>query len=329
MGFDKKFYTEAENELNGIRMKNQRTLAARERETDEKYPEVGKIRRSLAGTTAKLLRIIADRDNDIKTQLAELERENLQLQDKLKETLVRCGLPANYLDPIYDCPVCKDTGVADGKLCECFRDKVKKAAAADMSASSPLQLCGFDEFDLTYYDDTDVLPLGATARKIMAKNLSYCREYADNFRLPYSGIVLRGKTGLGKTHLSLSIAKTVTEKGYSVIYGSAPDLFRRIEKEHFGNSGDDTDTLELLTSTDLLVLDDLGAEFESKFYVSAFYNIINDRMNRSLPTVVSTNLELAETEKRYGERISSRLSTMDMLRFVGSDVRFLKKRRQL
>ncbi len=329
MGFDKKFYTEAENELNDIRMKNQRTLAAREHETDEKFPEVGKIRRSLAGTTAKLLRIIADRDNDIKTQLAELERENLQLQDKLKETLVRCGLPANYLDPIYDCPVCKDTGVADGKLCECFRDKVKKAAAADMSASSPLQLCGFDEFDLTYYDDTDVLPLGATARKIMAKNLSYCREYADNFRLPYSGIVLRGKTGLGKTHLSLSIAKTVTEKGYSVIYGSAPDLFRRIEKEHFGNSGDDTDTLELLTSTDLLVLDDLGAEFESKFYVSAFYNIINDRMNRSLPTVVSTNLELAETEKRYGERISSRLSTMDMLRFVGSDVRFLKKRRQL
>ena len=118
------------------------------------------------------------------------------------------------------------------------------------------------------------------------------------------------------------------EKGYSVIYGSAPDLLRRIEKEHFGNAADDTDTLELLTTTDLLVLDDLGAEFESKFYVSAFYNIINDRMNRSLPTVISTNLDLAEMEKRYGERISSRISTMKMLMFVGSDVRFLKKRRQ-
>ncbi|MBQ9382645.1 MAG: ATP-binding protein [Ruminiclostridium sp.] len=329
MGFDKKYYTDAENELNGIRMKNQRTLAARERETDEKFPEVGKIRRSLAGTTSKLLRIIADRDNDIKAQLEALERENLQLQDRLKETLVRCGLPANYLDPIYDCAKCRDTGIVDGKLCECFREKVKKAAAAELSASSPLQLCGFDEFDLTYYDDNEVLPLGATARKIMAKNLSICRSYAENFRLPYNGMVLRGKTGLGKTHLSLSIAKAVTDKGYSVIYGSAPDLFRRIEKEHFGNSGDDTDTLGLLTSTDLLVLDDLGAEFESKFYVSAFYNIINDRMNRSLPTIVSTNLDLPETEKRYGERVSSRLSTMDMLIFVGSDVRFLKKRRQL
>ena len=317
MGFDKKYYTEAENELNAIRMKNQRTLAARERETDEKYPEIGNIRHELAGTTSRLLRIIADRENDIKVQLAELERENLRLQDTLKGTLVRHGLPANYLDPIYDCPICHDTGVSDGKLCACFKEKVKRAAAEELSGSSPLQLCGFDTFDLTFYDDAEITHLGATARKIMARNLSFCTGYAENFRLPYESILMRGKTGLGKTHLSLSIAKEVTEKGYSVIYGSAPDLFRRIEKEHFGQAPSDTDTLELLTGTDLLVLDDLGAEFESKFYVSAFYNII------------STNLELSELEKRYGERVSSRISTMNILHFFGSDVRFLKKRRQL
>ena len=112
-------------------------------------------------------------------------------------------------------------------------------------------------------------------------------------------------------------------KGYSVIYGSAPDIFRRIEKEHFGSQSD-TDTLDMVIKADLLVLDDVGAEFESKFYASAMYNIINDRLNASLPTIVSTNLEHSELEKRYGERTYSRLSTMDELLFRGSDVRVRK-----
>ena len=158
--------------------------------------------------------------------------------------------------------------------------------------------------------------------------MEFCKRYAEDFHFPAKSILLRGKTGLGKTHLSLSIASVVIEKGYSVVYGSAPDLFRRIEKEHFSNSGDDS-VIEALENADLLILDDIGAEFESKFYNSVFYNILNNRLNASLPTIISTNLDLSEIKERYGDRITSRLLTMESLIFVGSDIRILKNKGSL
>ena len=133
-----------------------------------------------------------------------------------------------------------------------------------------------------------------------------------------------GKTGLGKTHLSLAITKEVIIKGYSAAYDSIVNFLREIEKEHFGRS--DKDTLSLLLDVDLLVLDDLGSEFDSAFYSSTVYNIINSRLNKGLPTVISTNLSPQEMQKKYDDRIISRLFAMyDYLKFSGSDIRQQKK----
>ncbi len=327
MGFENRFYSQAENELNEIVIKNRRIHENREKDIYEKYSDISSINNALISTSGKLLTLIADKNGDISARLRELESENISLQAELKSSLKKHGFPEDYLEPVYSCHICNDKGTVNGKRCECFMNMVRKAAAADLNRTSPLSLCTFDDFDLSYYDDTEVTKIGTTARKIMEKNLSFCKNYAENFHLPYNSVLIRGRTGLGKTHLSLSIASEVLAKGYSVIYGSAPDFFRRVEKEHFG-AHTDTDTLEMLIKTDLLVLDDLGAEFESKFYCSVLYNIINDRLNASLPTVISTNLELSEIETRYGERIYSRIATMDKPIFVGSDVRALKKRRQ-
>lgn len=327
MGFDSKYYDIADRVIKENRARGRNIYDTRCRETEEKFPDIREIQAALLGTSSRLLTLIAERGTDIKPKLEALENENLLLQQKLRETLVKHGYPENYLDPVYSCNICKDTGLVDGKRCSCFMDAVKKAASEELNRTSPLRLCGFDEFDLTYYDDKEKTPVGLTAREVMAKNLEMFREYAENFHIPYHSILMRGRTGLGKTHLSLSIASEVLKKGYSVIYGSAPDLFRRIEKEHFGNSSEKTDTLDMLLKTDLLVLDDMGAEFESKFFVSVFYNILNDRLNSSLPTIINTNLELAEIEKRYGERISSRIGTMKKPLFYGSDIRVLKERR--
>ncbi|MCR5717503.1 MAG: DNA replication protein DnaC, partial [Oscillospiraceae bacterium] len=80
---------------------------------------------------------------------------------------------------------------------------------------------------------------------------------------------------------------------------------------------------------DLLILDDLGTEFSSPFYTSMIYNIINTRLNRGLPTIISTNLEWLELKSRYEERIVSRLyAVYDIMHFVGSDIR-LQKRKKL
>ncbi|MBO6302558.1 MAG: ATP-binding protein [Ruminiclostridium sp.] len=326
MALKEEFFTAADNELRKRRQKNHLTAQMRLEEIRVKHPEIYSINFNISQTTAKFLRILAERKSDISAKIEELKNENLSLQEQLRIELKKHGYPADYLDPIYDCKVCEDTGIVDGHRCKCFMDVVKKAATDDMNRHSPLKLCRFEDFSLSYYDDTTVTELGGTARKIMEYNYNICRRYAEEFHLPYSGLLLRGKTGLGKTHLSLSIASAVIEKGYSVIYNSAPDMFRRIEREHFNRSSDSSDTLSMVISTDLLVIDDLGTEIESKqkFCMQTLYNIINDRLNASRPTIISTNLDHNELEQRYEERTYSRLTTMEELIFVGSDVRFQK-----
>ena len=136
-----------------------------------------------------------------------------------------------------------------------------------------------------------------------------------------------GKTGLGKTHLSLSIANEVLKKGYNVLYDSAMNYLNQIEKEHFGRDISGKDTLSVLLTADLLILDDFGTEFEKSFYVSVIYNIINTRLNRGLPTIISTNLYHEEILEKYGERIFSRLFTVyKSMEFVGTDIRLIKRK---
>ena len=140
-------------------------------------------------------------------------------------------------------------------------------------------------------------------------------------------IMMLGATGLGKTHLSLAIAKQVILKGYHVLYCTAQDILRKIEREHFSRSIVEDETLQTVLDADLLILDDLGAEYNTPFNVSSVYNIINTRMNFGKPTIISSNLTSQELEERYTERVVSRLLTQyTYLRFIGEDVRQLKLR---
>ena len=85
----------------------------------------------------------------------------------------------------------------------------------------------------------------------------------------------------------------------------------------------------MLLSCDLLILDDLGTEFRSQFYQSAVYNIVNTRMNRKKPTIISTNMDYDGISYQYDERITSRIfTTYTCLQFVGTDVRVLKKQQE-
>ena len=143
-------------------------------------------------------------------------------------------------------------------------------------------------------------------------------------RHPDCNILFVGATGLGKTHLSLAIAKEVTAKGHFVLYGSAQNFLETLEREHFGKK--EGDTLSQLQQCDLLILDDLGAEFTSPFVAASVYNIINTRILSGRPTVVSTNLSLREIESRYTERLLSRfVGCYEVLEFLGRDVRVLKR----
>ena len=70
----------------------------------------------------------------------------------------------------------------------------------------------------------------------------FCQEYARQFTNHSSSILMFGKTGRGKTHLSLAIANRVLQNGYNVLYDSAINFLRQVEKEHFGRGGSSAGT---------------------------------------------------------------------------------------
>jgi DNA replication protein DnaC len=137
---------------------------------------------------------------------------------------------------------------------------------------------------------------------------------------------MNGKTGLGKTHLSLAIANEVIKRGFGVIYVSAPIVVSKLEKEQFSRNKENIHLEDTLTECDLLIIDDLGTEFINKFSSQAVYNLFNSRLLLGKPTIVSTNLTLDKIQEIYSERFVSRIvGEAHRLDFFGSDVRLMKK----
>jgi DNA replication protein DnaC len=318
MAFDAKYHAQAGAELQRRKQTNISALLARQEEVAARIPEYVRLRSELAATEAKIARIIIEgRNADWK--IWELQEETNRCLTRIKELLMTARYPAHYLDMAYSCKICRDTGLAGNNRCECYMNAVKRLAAEGINSKSPLMVTGFESFDLSLYPETN--KDGYLSREAMKLNFDYCVKYAAEFHLPNTGILMTGKTGLGKTHLSLAIAGRVLSNGYNAIYGSAPDLFRKIEEEHFGRDFEDN-TMNSLQSAELLVLDDVGAEWESsKFYTATLYNVLNSRMNLGRPTIVSSNFNIDDLKIRYGERITSRLMTMEVLNFYGNDIR--------
>jgi DNA replication protein DnaC len=95
----------------------------------------------------------------------------------------------------------------------------------------------------------------------------------------------------------------------------------KAERDRFSNARKGENLMEPLYGCDLLILDDVGAEFRTSFTVSQLYNIINNRMLNRLPTIINTNSDIEELRELYGERTTSRLMTYVILPFAGNDIR--------
>ena len=256
--------------------------------------------------------------------IEEQKIRNLTAQENVKRLLEKHGLPEDYLEVKYHCPQCDDTGVTGTKLCACHIELLKNLAYEEAGKKSPLKICTFEDFKLSYYPEKAESSYELSPREKMADILSFCKEYAENFDRKAPSVLMAGQTGLGKTHLSLSIVGKVIEKGYSVMYNSAQNFFRELQNERFGKSGSSAFE-NMMLECDLLVIDDLGAEFSTTFTVSALYNIVNTRINTGLPTIISTNYSLAEIEKQYTNRISSRfIGEYSILYFEGKDIRQIR-----
>ena len=206
--------------------------------------------------------------------LDKLRDENLADQERRREILESLGSSEEALEVHYTCPVCNDTGIVGNHYCDCFKRLVKSLQTENLNAVSPAGDSSFDNFNLEYYRGVTDPETGVDAYARMGQIVSYCEAYAEDFGLSSPSLILYGNTGLGKTHLSLAIANKAIEKGFNVVYGSAHNLLSEIEKEHFGRLKTDDSPEDNVLNADLLILDDLGAEFSTSFTVSMVCRII-------------------------------------------------------
>ena len=199
------------------------------------------------------------------------------------------------------------------------------AGRKEIEALSSLSISSFDTMELRYYPNTMDEKLGEPVRTYMGGLLEDLRSYAEEFDHNSESLMLFGNAGLGKTHAALAIAGIVLQKDFDVIYVSSPDFFGKLENARFDSSEDAETLLRTASAADLLILDDLGTEFVTPYFITTFYSLLNNRLGAGLPTIVTTNIaDGSLLEKRYTEKISSRLSSFVPCLFAGEDIRGLK-----
>lgn len=320
--FDKATTTVANNKQRALlNVSKHRDIATK------KIPQIVQLEQAMHSSTIKLSKLILSKATSSTEIIPKIMQENINAQRKIKELLTDNGYPEDFLEPQFSCRRCSDSGYVDGKKCECLQTIIRNLSVEEFNSSTSMSLSKFSDFKLSYYSDKTVGNNGRCDYSTMSRILRFCTDYASTFSPKSPNILMLGNTGLGKTHLSLSIANVSIESGYSVLYGTAQEFFQKIQNEFFGKNKNGENTSEMILEADLFILDDLGAEYESNFNVSTFYNIVNSRLNHNKPTIVNTNLSLKEIEKRYSTRVASRLMTLySCLKFVGTDIRQIKLR---
>ncbi len=326
--------TRSEIRRKAISVMDQRKLNAelelnrRREEVIRKIPQIEEIQRMMAQTASELSKDIIRRASGFKANFERIRSANQESAQMIKQLLVQNGYPEDYLEVHYRCKECGDTGYLNDGMCSCMHRLIKQISCEDLNKSANMPDADFNHFSLDYYRGLVIDGIDCYSK--MSQNLDFCLRYAQNFSRSSKSVLMLGGTGVGKTHLSMSIAREVTQNGFDVVYGSVVNLLRSVEKEHFGKSeAADDDSLEILCSCDLLIIDDLGSEHHTPFYEATLYNIINTRINSSLPTIISANLSLEALYGRYNERIISRIAGYyEVLLFKGKDIRQLRRLQQ-
>ncbi len=300
-------------EYSRIQQKNEKETARRRNEVYTRVPQLKTLHDQLEALLIARPKLKLRGEPDNSDQIKALR----QLSEAL---LAGAGYDAHYLDPIYSCMLCRDTGLLeDTTRCECFKkrmleDKLDTARLTDDAVS-------FEKYDLNRFG-TEPLENGKSQRDMMARILKICITYADNFPACSSILLLSGGIGLGKTYVSKCIMRRVIERGITAASFTAYRLFSLFHQHRLGEDVD----LEPILEVPLLIIDDIGTEPMTKNVTKEyFFDMINERSTAGRKTVIVTNLPFHELDERYGERIFSRLMDTrfsQKILFKGRDIRY-------
>ena len=306
------------------RFQNNHILEQRRQEVYQLIPEYREIEDSISAYSVGRIRqmLLTDSDEEASLQKADTSvhaQEIAKKRNQLQSLLKKHSLSPDYLDPIYTCPICRDTGYIDGReKCKCLKQKVAASLYAHSGLQELLETENFDHLSQAYYSGEDLVNF--------EKNYQHAMQFINNFSSDYRNLYFYGTVGTGKSFLSCCIAKELMDRGYQVIYYSAGQLFDKFTSYRFRQELIE-DWEQTIFHCDLLIIDDLATESSSDYAKSKLFSLLNDRYVSRLSTIISSNVTLNELDEHYSERIFSRIiSHYDLMKFTGPDIRIQKKR---
>ena len=160
-----------------------------------------------------------------------------------------------------------------------------------------------------------------------AKIIDSCREYKNG------SLILQGNSGIGKTHLAVSILKSRLEAEklpcnrqlQKANFITAPNLLLEIRSAFSpGSTKTEKQIVDYYSQIPFLIIDDLGSEKTTEFSITTLYIIIDHRDSELMDTIITTNLSLQSIEYKLSARIASRLAGMKIINIDMPDYR--KKR---
>lgn len=319
-------YALANKELSEIRRKNSDEQQRRENEVRLAAPEFSDIERRLALGGIAVAKCVLEGANieNVKKQIEAAQADKARL-------LKRLSLPADYLDKIYTCQKCGDTGYDDdGQRCDCLKRMISKYTGINSNLTEVMKSQTFESFDFTLFDSQPDVS-GRSVSKLIRHAYKTAVDFSENFEKSHENLYIFGDAGTGKTYLSSCIANKVLSRGFSVYCQSAFQLLDMCEKLKFGRYTEEEEeqaerSVKYAYSVDLLIIDDMGTEFITAYSSAALFDILNSRLNMGRSTIISSNLPITKIDEIYNTRIASRISgEFKIIPFCGADLRRRKK----
>ena len=294
------------------------------------FPEVREIDDEISSLAVKHAARIIREGITPEQAVADVQKEKSALESRRSSILRDASYTENFL-PHYDCDICNDTGFVDGQKCKCYMEIMKKLMLSNVNGAKTIifdfEKDTFDNFSFEWYSKEIVdSKINISPYENIKSVYKVCRDFCKNFNSETQNLYFYGSSGTGKTFLASCIANELVSAGHNVIYQSAYKLFQFMEDYKFCRIDRENPLYDNIYNCDLLIIDDLGTEFSTAYTCSVLFDILNSRLLNGKSTIISSNLNLGNLEKKYTDRVHSRIvGNFEMLRFLGDDIRILKK----
>ncbi len=313
------------DEYEEMRTKKTAQKNKRVEEVYKKFPELSEIAKEINLLGFENTKNILKNPQNAAELNAEFNKKLNMLVEKKKQFIKENGIDPDFDKVKYDCNACGDTGyLENGEKCACFKEKIIKNTYKSSNLSEVMKDMCFENFSLDFYENSR--KEGISERENMEFILKSAKRFCDDFDEYKRNILFYGPPGLGKTFISVSVARELINRGKTVIYISATRLFSCYDDYKFGRDNTLDEFLDDIYNADLLIIDDLGTEYISKLSVPFLFDLVNDRILKDKKIIINTNLFPDALEKAYSVRFMSRVyEYFDVFKFSGKDIRIQKQ----